>query len=156
MPSIRDYPQASEVNLTDAFMIDQLGIGTRWCTAQQILDLIGPGPYNIAMGYSSAPPPNTTFLAFIANSEFGMPINLEGSVAEFITAPSSPVVLSVQKNGTQFGTISFPSGSNGGSVGVFAGSAETFAEGDLLEIMSPGSLYGAANLAVTFAGTLTS
>ena len=156
MPMFREYPFADHLNPTDVFLVDQLGIGTRAATVQMILDLVGGGgPYDIAMNYSQPPPPSTTFLTFIANREFTTPESMAGSVAEFVNGPSEPLVLTVAKNGAEFGTISFPAAANGGSIGVFAGSAESFGVGDLLEIVSPAATFGAGNVALTIAGALT-
>ncbi len=159
MPQLRSYPQATQLNLTDALLLDQLGMGTRWCTLQQLLDFIlaelPVAPYDVAMGYSQPPPPNSTFLTFIAARAFSLPAGLGGSVAEFVVGPASPVVLTILKNGATVGVITFPAVGNGGSVGVLSSSvATTFNPGDLLEIASGAALFGASNLAVTFEGVL--
>jgi hypothetical protein len=159
MPQIRQYPRATSLNLTDALVLDQLGLGTRYCTLAQLLAFLEANfpaaPYDIAMGYSQAPPPNNTFLSFGAVRAFSLPQNFTGSFAEFQTAPTSQLVLTVLKNGTPIGTITFPSETNGGSVGVFASSAAVdFNPDDILQVASGSALFGAADLVVTFEALL--
>lgn len=153
MPGIRDYPQAVTVNLTDALIIDQIGIGTRWCTVAQLLALVGGGPYDIAMNFGSVPPAGQTFLAFAANRAFTLPEGLVGSVAAAVQPPTSAIVFTLLKNGAAFGSINFAA--NAGEGTFTAAAVETFAPGDLLEVAAPGATYGVANLAVTFAGAIS-
>ncbi len=56
--------------------------------------------------------------------------------ANFIGASGDDdLILSLRKNGTEFGTVTFPNLQNGGSFSV--GSATAFAAGDRLEILAP-------------------
>jgi hypothetical protein len=148
MPDIRQYPQATSLLPSDAFVIDRLGIGTMYITADDLVAV-----YDIAMGYPSPPLPSATILAFVAVR----PVIL-GSIAPevqsraaAITAPSGGAsVLTLNQNGTPIATITFASGSN---VGVVAFTAPvTLAPGDVVSVTTGLSTYGLANIAITLAG----
>lgn len=152
MPTFRAYPYGSTPITTDAIVIDRLGVGTEYVLISDLLNAFLYGaPYDIAMGYSNALPANSIVLNFIATRNFTTANLLAGSRAELITGGSSPVTLFIQRNGVQFGTVTFPTGNS--SVGVFTGTAQTFSAGDLLEVVTPAVTLGANNLAITFAGT---
>jgi hypothetical protein len=77
------------------------------------------------------------------------PLNLTGSQAVAgVSATGSPA-LSVQKNGVQFATLTYS-----GTAGTFAGTATSFAIGDLLEVVAPASPDATlAHLSITLFGT---
>lgn len=154
MPTLRSYPQVTNLLGTDAIMLDRVGVGTVWIQASDFLTAINAqSPYDVAMNYNSTPPPNANVLTFIAARDFTLPANFVGSQAEFITGPSAaPVVLSIQHNGATVGTITF-NGTGNNAVGVFAGTAQTVLAGDTIDILTPAALNGAANLTITLAGT---
>ena len=60
------------------------------------------------------------------------PANFLGSFAVANVAATSSAVLSLKKNGAQFGTLTFV-----GTTGTFSAPATSFAPGDLLEIVAP-------------------
>ncbi len=163
MPGFLDYPVASSAESTDLLLIYRAGsgtlaieIGTLATYIENIVEeALGISQYNIAMNYSQSPPPSTTFLAFIANASFSLSTNFAGSQAEFLVGPTSVLSLTVSRNGSSIGSISFGAeAGNAASVGSFTGTATTFEIGDLLEISAPSALFGASNLAVTFSGAL--
>jgi hypothetical protein len=80
------------------------------------------------------------------------PVALAGSVAVLETAATASTVFSVQKNGVEFGTITF---GVSGSVGTFASaSGASFAIGDILSVLAPASAdMTAAGLGFTLVGT---
>lgn len=76
-------------------------------------------------------------------------VNFGGSYAVAGAAPTGTAALSVNKNGTPFGTITFS-----GSTVTFSAPATSFAIGDLLEIIAPASADATlAKLAITLFGT---
>ena len=66
---------------------------------------------------------------------------LAGAVAGLRTPPAAAFKLSVRRNGTEFGTISWAAN---GTVPTLAGSAVTFAIGDVLTIVAPSTQDAAA------------
>ncbi len=109
--------------------------------------------YDIAMNCPGGPLPSSIFLAFITLRAFTLPLNCAGSLAVFTTGPSSPLTVTLSKTGVSFGSIAFAAVTP--SPGVITSSAEAFAIGDILELSVGAATFGAADLAVTFAGTRT-
>lgn len=149
---ISGYPQVTSVLPTDLFVLqrsDSVGpVGTCCISAA---DLIPASTYDVGMNYLSVPAASSVFLTFAAVRAFTLPSGFTGSVAETTNEATSMVALTIQKNGTSIGTITFAGSASSGS---FSGEGASFVAGDLLEIASPSDLYGLANLAITFAGTL--
>lgn len=111
--------------------------------------------YDIAMNYGAVPPPpNTTFLSFVTLRGYTLPLNLLGTVGVFDTGPSVSLTLSILKNGSQFGTATFPTGSP--STASFSSTPANFAVGDRLQVSVGSANFGATDLAITFLGTRTS
>lgn len=76
--------------------------------------------------------------------------SLTGSRAKAVAASTGTVAFSVKKNGVEFGTITFTAS----STGVFAGSAASFAAGDILSITAPASRDATlSDISITLAGT---
>lgn len=83
------------------------------------------------------------------------PAALTGAVAKLQVAATGSTVFSLQKNGTEFGTITF---AGSGTVGTFASSAGTTFNGttDAFSIVAPATPDGtAAGLSVSLKGTRT-
>jgi hypothetical protein len=75
---------------------------------------------------------------------YTFPANFSGSEANVLVAASATTVFSVQKNGVEFGTITFYNLSPVSTVGVFAMDASpavpvTFEPGDILSVVAPAS-----------------
>lgn len=82
----------------------------------------------------------------VAAQPYRVPVAAAGSRAYAATAPSASTVLSVRKNGVEFGTITFASGSNAGTFAV--ATATSFVAGDVLSIVAPAAVNGMADLSV--------
>ena len=106
--------------------------------------------YDIAMGYTGTPPATTTLFTFNAVRTFTLPVALQGSIFTFGTAPSASTVLTIQQNGTTIGTVTWSASATYGTASFL--SQITFAAGDLITIVTPSTLNGAANLAMTLSG----
>ena len=79
------------------------------------------------------------------------PSGLTNSQAKAKTASTGTATFDLQKNGSSVGSLTFTSSATG--VFTFA-SPQTFAQGDLLEIIAPGTPDGTlADVAVTLRGT---
>ena len=89
---------------------------------------------------------------FVAVREFTLAQNLTESKASALSAATSTTVLTLYKNSTEFGNITFNSGSTNGTFS--STSAVTFSVNDTLSIIAPtipdASL---ADISVTFSGT---
>jgi hypothetical protein len=150
MPSMRQYAQAMSILPTDAFLIDRIGVGTMYIEAEDFLT--SAGAYDVAMNYLGVPPASQIFLGFAVVREFSLPASFTLSQAVFTTPPTNQVQLTIQRNGTPIGTITWAATAQ---VGVFAGAGYSmFTAGDLIEIVSGGNLYAAADLILTLAGTI--
>lgn len=76
--------------------------------------------------------------------------NMAPSVSACGTNPTSSAVLTLEKNGISFGTLTISTG----GVGTFASTATTFNSGDVFSVVSPGSPDATlANVGITFSGT---
>jgi len=92
-------------------------------------------PYDIAGSILSKPTASAVVMRFVAVRGFSLPAGLTGSLAKTSTVATASTVLVLQKNGVQFGTLTFAANN---ANGVFAGAAATsFAAGDLLTIVAP-------------------
>lgn len=80
------------------------------------------------------------------------PAGLTGSRAKAGTVPTADAALLLRKNGSQFGTVTFPAGQ---ATGVFAAAGATiFVAGDVLSIIAPSPRDATlAGLAMTISGS---
>lgn len=110
-------------------------------------------PYDIGGAILGKPSAAAVVLRTIAVRSFTIPAGMTGSLAKAAIAATASTVLSVQKNGTQFGTITF---AVSGTTGTFAAASSTsFAAGDLITIVAPGVQDSTfADCAITLVGTL--
>ncbi len=161
-PTIRAYVQAMNVLSTDAFIIDRIGTGTMYVNAGILYSGIPAVDflYDIAMNYPSAPIPSSIFLSFVTLRPYTLGVNCVGSDtvpsrAVFTTGPSSPLTITISKNGVSFGTLSFAATYPTAAVGTFSTTAEAFALDDILELSVGAANFGATNLVATFNGTRT-
>jgi hypothetical protein len=135
-------------------VIDRLGIGTMFLEAEDAFE----AAYDIAMGYPGTPPTLQVMVYFQAIRPFtiGLPNTTPEpeaqSLASCQAAPTGgAVVLTVARNGTGIGTVTFANGSNTGVVAI--PSPVTFAAGDELTVTTPAQIFAIANIAITFAGS---
>lgn len=108
--------------------------------------------YDLACFLPGQPAPSQTVMRVVAVRSFLLPANLPLSEAFANTAPSGgSAVYNLAKNGTNFGTLTFASGSQ---QGVFASGSDTsFAAGDTLSVVSTATMNGIADVSITFACT---
>lgn len=106
--------------------------------------------YDVAFDASGRPAAGEEFSTLFSRS-VTFPAGLAGSVGRVNVAPTgSPAVFSLMRNGAQFGTLTFAVASKSG---VFAGSAISFAPGDVLSIRAPAVRNPAlSDLLITLAG----
>lgn len=95
-------------------------------------------------------PGNSALVAqFVATRAMGFPINATGSKAVLAIAATASTVLTVKKNGTTIGTITF---GVSGTTGTFAFAAATeLAAGDILSVLNQSSADAtAAGISISF------
>lgn len=104
--------------------------GTAWTA----LDFV-----EIPISTIGAPTASATLFRMVTAVPFLLPASLAGSVARLGTAGTgASTVFSLRKNGSEFGTVTFASGSTTGT--FTAASATSFASGDILTCVAPGSI----------------
>jgi len=80
------------------------------------------------------------------------PAGVSGSEAVVGTAPTADAVFSLQKNGVQFGTVTFAASATAGTFSV--ASDTTFAPGDVLSVIGPATADATlADVSITLRGT---
>ena len=110
-------------------------------------------PYDIAGSILSKPTASAVVMRFVAVRSFALPAAMAGSVAKTATAATASTVLSLQKNGVAFGTLTFASGAVSGTFVAAAGA--TFVSGDVLTVVAPATADTTFNNAqFTFVGSL--
>jgi hypothetical protein len=109
--------------------------------------------YDLALTIESKPNTNEIVFFFVSPRNFGFPINFTNSVAKSAVASTGTAVFTINKNGTQVGTITFESS----SVGVFSAVAEvSLIAGDILSIIAPATQDTTLeNIGITLVGNLS-
>jgi hypothetical protein len=99
--------------------------------------------------FAGVPGSSALVAQFVATRAMGFPINAAGSKAVLAVAATASTVLTVKKNGTSVGTITFGAS---GTTGTFAFAALTeLAAGDILTVSNQsGADATAAGIAITF------
>jgi hypothetical protein len=109
-------------------------------------------PYDIATQFSGKPSASAVMLKFNAVRAFSLPANMAGSYLKAGTAATGSSAFSLQKNGSTFCTVTFAAAGTTASFG--SASAQTFAIGDVLSIIAPGTADATlADLTVTLLGS---
>jgi len=109
--------------------------------------------YDFTIGASGSVGSDQTYLGPYAVRAFTVPDDFSGSRARLETAPDAETEFSIQKNGSEVGTITFASSSQ---TGVFASSgAVSFASGDYVDVVAPSTTNSAAGLRVTIKGQVS-
>lgn len=90
--------------------------------------------YDLTGGVYGPISSNQTIFKSICVRDFELPDDVIGSVAIVDTPPTHEVVFSIQKNGSQFATITVDANS---TTGIFEGVATEFSKGDILSIVAP-------------------
>lgn len=111
-------------------------------------------PYDIGIQILGKPDASGVVARFIAPRAFKILAALAGSIGKASVNPTAQVVLSVRKNGTEFGTVTFAAGSG---TPTFAAAADTsFAIGDIFTVVAPATQDGTfADAQITFVATLS-
>lgn len=108
--------------------------------------------FDISGFFAGKPGTSAVVLEFVATRAFNLAAAFANSKAVLGTAATGSTVLTVNKNGSSIGTITF---SASGTVGAFAAATATeFAAGDILSVVAPSSAdSSAANIGITFVAT---
>jgi hypothetical protein len=106
---------------------------------------------DISGGVAGLPTSSSVTMTYFMVRTVSYPADLAGSISKSSVASSSTAVFSIQKNGVQFATLTFPSSTDG----VFSGAATTFVPGDVLTVIAPPSQDPTlSGVYFTFNGTL--
>jgi hypothetical protein len=111
--------------------------------------------YNDVAGMILGKPSNSQqVLRYVAGRACTLPSNMTGSIAKAGTAAAASSVFSIQKNGSQFSTMTFAAAGTVATWGTC--SATSFAVGDILTIIAPASVDSTlADVGMTLLGTLS-
>lgn len=134
-----------KVNITDANDVQITGYPVDGLGASQ-------ASYDIAGFNQSAGTNGATLLLLKMVRAVNFDVNLSGSSAESSAAAQSPIVLSVRKNGTEFGTINFAQGASSGTFS--APIPPAFAVGDILSIIASSTQVNFGNVGIILAGQI--
>lgn len=127
----------------DASYVDQDNSVYNGSSVQDALDDLvsrtSLGIYDLSFFAAGLPGTNETLFSLVASRDFSIEVSAPGSLARLNIAPSgSSQVFYLQKNGVQFGTITF---ADGNTSGVFtAAGVTTFTSGDLFSIKTDGTV----------------
>jgi hypothetical protein len=92
-------------------------------------------PYDIASAIIGKPAASAVVMRFVAVRQFSFPASLTASLAKSAIAATDTTIFSLQKNGSQFATLTF---SASGNTGVFTAATQTnFSANDVLTITAP-------------------
>lgn len=113
---------------------------------------VAPVPYDVGTSIIGKPNNGEIVLRYVFARATTFPVNLAGSQAKAGLAATASATFNVRKNGTNVGSFVFAAS---GTVATFTmASATSFAVGDVLEIVAPGTADASlADIAVTLAGT---
>lgn len=110
-------------------------------------------PYDIGMQILGKPDAGSVVGRFVAVRAFKLPINFVNSIAKSGTAALASTVLSVKKNGTQVGTVTFAAGATNGT--FVAATEVSFAIGDIFTLTAAATQdTNFADAQVTFVAAL--
>lgn len=108
----------------------------------------------ITFGTNGKPTAFYVLYRFKTAVPFSLPSSLTGSTGDAGTVATASTVFSIKKNGTEIGTATYAAG---GTVPTFAASSSTsFAVGDVLSVVAPGTADATlADAEITLLGTYT-
>lgn len=107
--------------------------------------------YDIAFTWIGTVPSFRVFLRHLAVRTFILPEGLTGSQFKADVAPTADVVITIRKNGTDIGTLTWNSGQTEPVIAFAA--PVTFDNDDALELFSPLDTWGLRNVFMTVAGS---
>lgn len=105
--------------------------GTTWVPISQ--------PADVNAFVAGTPGVSAKVLRYVFNRTVVFQDDFAGSRATADTAATASTVFSIKKNGTSIGTITFASSGTTGTFATTGSTVETFAAGDVLSIVAPGS-----------------
>jgi hypothetical protein len=110
-------------------------------------------PYDIGTQILGKPDASAVVARFIAPRAFEIPQGMAGSIGRAGVNSTGAVVLSVRKNGVEFGTVTFAAGQ---ANGTFAANAKaSFAIGDIFTVVAPATADATfADAQMTFVANL--
>lgn len=101
----------------------------------ELIDRTSLAVYDISFWASGLMENNERLFRLVASRQFNIPVGAPGSVAVARVAANAETVISLQKNGVPFGTITFAAA---GTTGTFTIAGTTvFNPGDFLDIVAP-------------------
>lgn len=101
----------------------------------ELIDRTSLAVYDISFYAGGLMENNERVFRLVASRQFNIPVGAPGSVAAARIAANAETVVSLQKNGVQFGTVTFAAS---GTSGTFSVPGTTvFNPGDVLEIRAP-------------------
>lgn len=104
---------------------------------EEVSDRTSLGVYDIAFWLEGLMENNEVLYRIVSVRDFSIPVGVPGAVAVSGVAANSETVISLRKNGVQFGTVTFEASSD---TGVFTvPGTVTFTSGDTLEVRAPSS-----------------
>lgn len=114
----------------------------------------GTNTYDVPIFVPDKPTASMLCARIAAVRAFDLPASLTGSVASAGVAATGSTVFALHKNTTSIGTVTFAAA---GTTGTFSfASAVSFAAGDVLRIIAPGTADATlADISISFAGTRT-
>jgi hypothetical protein len=110
----------------------------------------GVNPVNIPFSFGGIPHSGTPILNYTFGAADNFPLNLSGSVCTAGTAATADTTFDINKNGTNFGTMTILATDTDAT---FTGTAESFVPGDILSIVPNRTDATLANLTGNLAGT---
>lgn len=130
----------------------QAGRMLRVNTGETTLEFIDR-PYDVGSAFGGVPGATVTIMSFLVTRAITFPSGMTLSQGKGGTAATAQTDFDLQKNGSSFGTMRFAAA---GTVASFiAASATSFAAGDELRVISPGTPDATlADLSYTFSATV--
>jgi len=108
--------------------------------------------YDIAGGSTGSPTASAKLLTFVAVRNMSLPTNLTGSYCVAGTAATATTTITLNKNGSSFGTISFAAAA---TIATFTVAATSFIAGDIITVVAPATPDTTlADIGFTLTGTL--
>lgn len=101
----------------------------------ELIDRTSLAVYDISFYAGGLMENNERVFRLVASRQFNIPVGAPGSVASARIAANAETVISLQKNGVQFGTVTFAASDASGTFSVPG--TTVFNPGDVLEIRAP-------------------
>jgi hypothetical protein len=139
--TVPTYTAGTNVSITNNVIsatVPTYTAGTGVSITNNVISATAPTiPYDIASAILGKPAGAAVVMRFVAVRAFTIAAGATGSVAKAATVATASTTFSLQKNGTQFGTMVFAAGAAAGTFTV--ASTTSFAAGDIMTIVAPSS-----------------